>query len=62
MVRRPLYGSKISRQTLPEIHKGLRDTPEGQEVVRDTPGGVELVGRPSWRSGTGHETLPGVRK
>ena len=46
--------------------------PEVRNWSGDPPGGLELVGRPSWRSrsgwetlwrsGTGRETLPEVRK
>ena len=72
MVGRPSRRFKSGRETLPKVRKWLGDTPEGPEVVGrpsqrpevvgDPPGRVELVWRPSWRSGTGLETLPKVRK
>ena len=44
-------------ETLPEVRKWSEALPEVPKWSRDRPGCPQLVGRLSWRSGTGRETF-----
>ena len=62
MVGRPCRRSESGRETHLEGQTWTADAPGGPEEVKNHPGCVKLFGIASWRSTSGWECLPKVRK